>query len=104
MPLSSQTRNKHCISLNEKYREARQELKQKIYERRLDPSSDLSAHMQNVFKLHKLSRNSSKIRIRNRCQITGRGRGVYRYFGICGMKIREMAMKGFLPGIRHASW
>jgi small subunit ribosomal protein S14 len=104
MPLSSQTINKNRIALNAKYRDLRKELKEKIYARRLDPSIEFSTHMENVFKLHKLSRNSSKIRIRNRCSITGRGRGVFRYFGICGIKIREMAMKGFLPGIRHASW
>jgi small subunit ribosomal protein S14 len=104
LTLSSTTRNNHCIKLEAKYREKRKELKAKVRMRRLNPEMDINEHMKNVFALHNLPRNSSRIRIRNRCSITGRGRGVFRYFGLCGMKIREMALKGLLPGVRHASW
>lgn len=104
MPLSSVTRNNHCVSLEKKYREKRKELKKLIAERRKNPDMDISEHMKNVFDLAKLPRNSSKVRVRNRCAITGRGRGVWRFFGICGMKIREMSMQGLLPGVYHASW
>ena len=104
MTLSSQTRNMNCMMLEQKYREKRKAIKEKIYARRTNPNADINEHMEHVFALHSLPRNSSAVRIRRRCSITGRGRGVSRYFGICGMKIREMALKGLLPGVRHASW
>ena len=104
MTLSSTTRNQNCIRLEAKYREKRKELKEKIRMRRTNPDIDMNEHMKNVFALHNLPRNSSRTRIKNRCAITGRGRGVFRHFGLCGMKIREMALKGLLPGVRHASW
>ena len=104
MTLSSQTRNSNCIKLETRYRDVRKSLKKQIASRRVKEDVDLNEHMKTVFKLHRLPRNSSATRIKNRCAITGRGRGIYRYFGICGMKIREMALKGLLPGVKHASW
>jgi small subunit ribosomal protein S14 len=55
-------------------------------------------------KLEKLPRDSIKIRLRNRCWRTGRGRGIYKDFGLCRHMIREMAHTGLLPGIYKASW
>lgn len=55
-------------------------------------------------QIEKLPRDSSKTRSRNRCWKTGRGRGVYRNFGLCRHAIREMAHSGFLPGVYKASW
>lgn len=55
-------------------------------------------------KLQKLPRNSSKVRVRNRCWKTGRPRGYFRYFGLCRNAIREMAHDCLLPGITKASW
>ncbi|MDR1849892.1 MAG: 30S ribosomal protein S14 [Zoogloeaceae bacterium] len=55
-------------------------------------------------KLQQLPRNASPSRLRNRCQITGRPRGVFRKFGMCRNKIREMAFAGQIPGIVKASW
>ena len=55
-------------------------------------------------KLNDLPRDSSKVRIRNRCRITGRARGVYRKFGLSRIKIRELSMSGALPGVTKASW
>jgi small subunit ribosomal protein S14 len=55
-------------------------------------------------KIEKLPRNSIKVRSRNRCWITGRGRGFYRDFGLCRHMIREMAHNGLLPGVYKASW
>nr|YP_005090066.1 30S ribosomal protein S14 [Fucus vesiculosus]AVZ00586.1 30S ribosomal protein S14 [Fucus spiralis]CAX12446.1 30S ribosomal protein S14 [Fucus vesiculosus] len=55
-------------------------------------------------KIEKLPRNSSRIRLRNRCWRTGRSRGVYRDFGLCRHMIREMAHNCLLPGVRKASW
>jgi small subunit ribosomal protein S14 len=54
--------------------------------------------------LTKLPRNSSEIRVRNRCEITGRPRGNYRKFGICRIKFREMALEGLIPGVTKSSW
>jgi len=55
-------------------------------------------------KLQKLPRNSSATRLRNRCQLTGRPRGVFRKFGLCRNKIRELAFAGEIPGVVKASW
>jgi small subunit ribosomal protein S14 len=54
--------------------------------------------------LQSLPRDTSECRLRNRCQITGRPRGVFRKFGLCRNKIREYAMKGEIPGVVKASW
>lgn len=55
-------------------------------------------------KLQKLPRNANPTRVRNRCALTGRPRGVYRKFGLGRSKLRDYAMKGEIPGIVKASW
>ena len=63
------------------------------------------AEKEKIFQsLYKLPRNSSIVRKRNRCFVTGRGRGTYRLFGISRMIIRELAAKGELPGVTQSSW
>jgi len=57
-----------------------------------------------VAKLQKLPRDSSPSRQRNRCQLTGRPRGVYAKFGLGRNKLREATMRGDVPGLRKASW
>jgi small subunit ribosomal protein S14 len=54
--------------------------------------------------LQKLPRNSSKIRMRNRCKLSGRPRGYIRQFGLCRNQFREMALFGKIPGVTKASW
>jgi small subunit ribosomal protein S14 len=54
--------------------------------------------------LQKLPRNSSKVRLNNRCLMTGRVRSYYRKFGVSRLVFREMALKGEIPGIKKASW
>jgi len=54
--------------------------------------------------LQKLPKNSSKVRLHNRCKLTGRPRGYMRQFGISRVTFREMASSGLIPGIRKASW
>ena len=54
--------------------------------------------------LDKLPKNSSAVRLRNRCQLTGRPRGYLRHFGICRLVFRDMALDGKIPGVRKASW
>jgi small subunit ribosomal protein S14 len=55
-------------------------------------------------KLQKLPRDASPVRLRNRCQITGRPRGVFRKFGLGRLKLRDLVMKGEVPGMVKASW
>ncbi len=54
--------------------------------------------------LQKLPKNSSKVRVHNRCSLTGRPRGYMRQFGISRVTFREMALAGKIPGIKKASW
>jgi small subunit ribosomal protein S14 len=54
--------------------------------------------------LQKLPRDSSPVRLRNRCRLTGRPRGVFRKFGLGRNKLRDIAMRGEIPGITKASW
>ena len=55
-------------------------------------------------ELDKLPKNSYKVRLHNRCQLTGRPKGYMRQFGLCRVKFREMALAGKIPGITKASW
>jgi small subunit ribosomal protein S14 len=55
-------------------------------------------------RLQKLPRDSSPVRLRNRCRLTGRPRGVFRKFGLARNKLRDIAMRGEIPGITKASW
>ncbi len=54
--------------------------------------------------LDKLPKNSSAVRLRNRCQLTGRPRGYLRHFGICRLVFRDMALEGKIPGVTKSSW
>jgi small subunit ribosomal protein S14 len=54
--------------------------------------------------LQKLPKNSSKVRVHNRCQLTGRPRGYMRQFGLCRNQFRELALAGRIPGVKKASW
>jgi small subunit ribosomal protein S14 len=83
-----------------KFAAKRQALKAIINDVNLDDSERMDARQ----KLQTLPRNASESRLRNRCQLTGRPRGVFRKFGLCRNKIREIAMKGEIPGVVKASW
>lgn len=54
--------------------------------------------------LQQLPKNSSKVRLHNRCELTGRPRGYMRQFGISRVRFREMALQGLIPGVKKASW
>jgi small subunit ribosomal protein S14 len=54
--------------------------------------------------LDKLPKNASPVRLKNRCQLSGRSRGYMRYFGVCRIVFRDMALDGMIPGVRKASW
>lgn len=54
--------------------------------------------------LDEMPRNSSRVRLKNRCQITGRPKGYIRYFGLSRIMVRDMALNGKIPGLKKASW
>ena len=54
--------------------------------------------------LYELPKNSSKVRLKNRCQLSGRPKGYVRYFGISRIALRDMALNGKIPGLKKASW
>ena len=83
-----------------KYAAKRAELKATIDNAKLSDEERMEARM----ALQKLPRNASPCRQRNRCQITGRPRGVFSKFGLARSKLREFAMRGEIPGIVKASW
>jgi small subunit ribosomal protein S14 len=60
--------------------------------------------MQATVKLAQMPRNSSKTRIRNRCELTGRSRGYYRKLKLCRNQLRELASQGLIPGMVKSSW
>ena len=93
-------KNLRRMKLVKKYAKKRAALKKIINNRKLDLSERFEAQL----KLNKLPKNSAKIRIRNRCEITGRTRGVYRKFGLSRIKLRELTMSGMLPGVVKSSW
>ena len=98
--LSSVQKNISRSMLIKKHSEKRKNLKQKIKDKNM--SIEERIKLQN--KLNELPRNSSSIRYRNRCKLTGRSRGVYRKFGLSRIKIRELSMSGDLPGVVKSSW
>jgi small subunit ribosomal protein S14 len=83
-----------------KYAAKRKELKAIV----LSPKSSYEEKMAAQTKLQKLPRDASPARQRNRCELTGRSRGVYRKFGLGRHKLREATMRGDVPGLRKASW
>ena len=93
-------RNLKIIRLVNKLSKKRQKLKKIIKDKKLPLDERFNAQL----KLAKLPRNSAKIRIRNRCEMTGRPRGVYRKLKISRIALRELASKGVIPGMTKSSW
>ncbi|HRW58577.1 MAG TPA: 30S ribosomal protein S14 [Chlamydiales bacterium] len=87
-------------SLTQRYWEKRQALKKII----LDEATSEEAREEAIIKLNKLPKNSSPIRRRNRCAITGRPRGYLRKFKMSRLCFRERASEGIIPGTFKASW
>ncbi len=69
-----------------------------------DQSRSEEERFQARLKLQQLPRNANPTRLRNRCELTGRPRGTYRKFGLGRNKLREIAMRGEVPGMTKASW
>ena len=84
----------------EKYKDKRKALNEIIS----NSSATNEERMEARLKLQNLPRNSSPVRLRNRCALTGRPRGVYSKFGIARGKLRDLMMFGEVPGVTKASW
>ncbi len=84
----------------EKFRARRRELLETLQSARVSDEEKEAARE----KLQKLPRNASPVRLRNRCALTGRPRGVFRKFGLGRNKLRDLALKGEVPGVIKASW
>ena len=97
---SSIQRNLKRIKLSNKFLKKRETLKKIIKDRKIPLEERFKAQL----KLSKLPRNSAKTRIRNRCEITGRPHGVYRKLKISRIALRELALKGKIPGMTKSSW
>ena len=93
-------KNLKRIKLVKKYAKKRAELKKIINNKKLELSERFEAQL----KLNKLPNNSSKIRVRNRCEVSGRPHGVYRKLKISRIALRDMASSGKIPGITKSSW
>lgn len=93
-------RNKRREENVAKYRTRRADLRAKVRDLKASDEERMAA----MLELQKLPRDSSYIRVRNRCGLTGRPRGYYRKFGLARNKLRELMMKGVVPGVVKASW
>ena len=88
------------IKLVKKYAKKRAALKKIINNKKLELSERFEAQL----KLNKLPKNSSKIRIRNRCEVSGRPHGVYRKLKISRIALRQLGLQGKIPGMVKSSW
>jgi small subunit ribosomal protein S14 len=95
--IAKQKRRERLVKLNW---DKRKQLKTTILD--LNKSEEEKLEARNA--LNKMSRNSSRVRLRNRCQLTGRARGCLRKFKLSRLCFREMARMGLIPGIVKASW
>jgi len=97
---SSIQKNLNRKRIVSKYEKRRKSLKSKI----MDKNLSMEERFKLQSKLNDLPRDSANIRVRNRCEITGRSRSVYRKFGLSRIKLRELTMSGSLPGVVKSSW
>ena len=98
--VSAVNKNLKRVHLVAKYAEKRAALKAAAK----DPNLSFDEQFVARLKLAKLPRNSAKVRIRNRCQVTGRPRGYHRKFNMSRVSLRDLASEGQLPGVVKASW
>ena len=98
--LSAINKNNKRIKLSNRFYNKRAKLKKII----MDKNISLEERFKAQQKLSSLPRNSSKIRIRNRCQITGRPHGVYRKLKISRIALRKLGLEGKIPGMVKSSW
>jgi small subunit ribosomal protein S14 len=98
--LSSINKNNKRIKLSNKLYSKREKLKKIVMNKKLPLEERFKAQQ----KLSKLPRNSAKVRVMNRCQITGRPHGVYRKLKISRIALRQLGLQGKIPGLVKSSW
>ena len=98
--ISAINKNNKRIKLSDKFYNKRLGLKKIIMNKKLTLEERFKAQQ----KLSKLPRNSAKVRVRNRCQITGRPHGVYRKLKISRIALRQLGLEGKIPGMVKSSW
>ena len=98
--ISAVNKNNKRIKLSDKFYKKRLSLKKIIMNKKLTLEERFKAQQ----KLSKLPRNSAKVRVRNRCQITGRPHGVYRKLKISRIALRQLGLEGKIPGMVKSSW
>ena len=98
--MSAINKNNKRIKLSDKFYKKRLKLKKIIMNKKLSLEERFKAQQ----KLSKLPRNSAKVRIMNRCQITGRPHGVYRKLKISRIALRQLGLEGKIPGMVKSSW
>ena len=98
--LSSINKNNKRIKLSDRLFKKRQKLKKIVMNKKLPLEERFKAQQ----KLSKLPRNSAKVRVMNRCQITGRPHGVYRKLKISRIALRQLGLQGKIPGLVKSSW
>ena len=98
--LSAINKNNKRIRMSDKFYKKRLNLKKIIMNKQLSFEERFKAQQ----KLSKLPKNSAKIRVRNRCQITGRPHGVYRKLKISRIALRQLGLEGKIPGMVKSSW
>lgn len=102
-----QKREQLCAKFSDKYKHIKEQLSA-CYAKLLDPKADFDALVAEIEtlqgQLEDIPRNGLRRRLRNRCQLTGRARGVYRRFKLGRSMVRKYAMMGMIPGVRKASW
>ena len=97
---SSIQKNQNRKKIVSKFKTRRSALKKMIMKKNLTMEERFKLQT----KLNDLPRDSANIRVRNRCELTGRSRSVYRKFGLSRIKLRELTMSGALPGVVKSSW
>ncbi|MDM8335006.1 30S ribosomal protein S14 [Wolbachia pipientis] len=94
-------KNLRRVRLCDQHREKREKLKSIMNDKSI-PIGERFAAQNKLIK--KLPRDSSRTRVRNRCALTGRPRGVYRKFGLCRIVLRDLCSFGKIPGVTKSSW
>tara|TARA_B100000989_G_scaffold281205_1_gene245226 strand:+ start:16 stop:321 length:306 start_codon:yes stop_codon:yes gene_type:complete len=98
--MSAINKNNRRIKLSDKFYKKRLKLKKIVMDKKLSLEERFKAQQ----KLSKLPRNSAKVRVMNRCQITGRPHGVYRKLKISRIALRKLGLEGKIPGMVKSSW
>ncbi len=98
--MSAINKNNKRIKLSDKFYKKRLKLKKIVMDKKLSLEERFKAQQ----KLSKLPRNSAKVRVMNRCQITGRPHGVYRKLKISRIALRQLGLEGKIPGMVKSSW